>query len=267
MRPSQYEYRYNEDGDGNLYIDYTKHTVYFRMRFVVTTGKDTDEGTVVKYYYSDWSNVAAVGKDGDEGKVLTKADIAAPVITGLRMTDKEFNGNPVAAFTLTVPDELAMNASKAAAYGGGIFIETQMRVKGDAEWTEMGNTDWIIRAGEMECALLHLVNASRPNIPKDTVIETRCRYRCSQKGEDDVYSDWSKIISFGTDDVNYDDTAAHDPSGKKTCPICHFCPQPLGLCIFIWLLILLVVVAIVVVVIVVVSKSKKKNEKNDQKKK
>lgn len=39
MRPNQYEYKY-VDGDGSLHIDYAQHTVYYRMRFVVTTRKN-----------------------------------------------------------------------------------------------------------------------------------------------------------------------------------------------------------------------------------
>ena len=132
----------------------------------------------------------------------------------------------------------------------------------------MGNTDLTLKSGEMEGALLTLVNTERPNIPKDTVIELRCRYCISQDGYDDFYSPYSKIISFGTDDISQggnqgtDGTGLDDPSNpaKKTCPICHFCPQPLGLCIFIWLLIILVVVIIIIVIIA--SKKKKKKEKN-----
>lgn len=263
MRPDQYEYKYDADGDGALWIDYTEHTVYFRMRFVVTTVK---EGEPDQYYYSDWSNIAAVGKNGETNEPLTKDDLKAPEITDLHMTDKTFNDNPVVAFTLTVPEELMKNASKVAARGGTIRIETEARVKGDTEWTEMGNTDSAIQAGEMECALLHLVNNTRPSIPKDTVIELRCRYWCSQPGVDDFWSDYSKVISFGTNDINQggsqgadaapDHSEAAKPAGK-TCPICHFCPQPLGLCIFIWLLIILVIAAIVFVVL-----RKKKNREN-----
>ena len=260
LKPDQYTY--DEENEA-LIIDYTKHTVYFRARFVVTV---RIEGTPDKNYFSEWSNIASVGKDGEKSDSLTKADVDAPVIADLHMTDKEFNDNPVVAFTLTVPDRLMKNSTKAAAGGGGIVIETEARVKGDTEWTLMGNTDWIIKSGEMECALLHLVNDSRPTIPKDTVIELRCRYRCDQPGLDDVYSDYSKIISFGTDDINQGGTPGADGTGadnastaKSSCPICHFCPQPLGLCIFIWLLIILIVI-VVIVIIVVTSKKKKKDE-------
>ena len=57
----------------------------------------------------------------------------------------------------------------------------------------------------------------------------------------------------------YDD--GNPSGGGSNCPICHFCPQPRGLCIFIWLLIILVVI-IIVVVIIAASKKKKKKEKN-----
>ncbi len=264
LRPEQYTYNETEE---ELRIDYTKHTMYFRARFVVTVRKD---GEPDKYYFSEWSNIASVGKGAEAFEPLKKADLDAPVITGLRMTDKEFNYNPIVAFTLTVPDKLMENATKVEAHGGGIVIEVWARVKGDAEFTELQG-DWIIKAGEMESALFNLANDSRPHIAKDTIIELRCRYRYNHPRyfDGEIYSDWSKIISFGTDDINQGgnpvtdattpSTAPEDPTdpGKKTCPICHFCPQPLGLCIFIWLLIIIV---IVVVIIIVLKKNKKEKK-------
>ncbi|MBR4256593.1 MAG: hypothetical protein IKQ18_05465 [Clostridia bacterium] len=262
LRPEQYTY---DEENEELHIDYTKHTVYFRVRFVVTVRND---GSPDKWYFSEWSNIVCVGKDAEAFKPLTKADLDAPVITNLRMTDKTFNDNPVVAYTLTVPEKLMENASKVTANGGGIVIETEARVKGDTEWTLMGNTDWIIKSGEMECALLTLVSDERPTIPKDTIIELRCRYRCDQPGQDDIYSDYSKIISFGTDDINSyggeaTDTTDNGSTGKKSeCPICHFCPQPLGLCIFIWIAIIVLIIVIIIIIIVVVNKNKKKKEEN-----
>ena len=201
LRPEQYTYDYNaNDGDGELRIDYTKHTVYFRARFVVTVRKDELPD---KYYFSEWSNIASVGKDSEKFKPLTKADLDAPVITGLRMTDKEFNGCPIVAFTLTVPDKLMENATKVRAAGGYISIIVEARVKGDKEFTELQG-DWIIKGGEMESALLTLINEQRPIIPKDTVIELRCRYRYDHPRyfDGEIYSDWSKTISFGTDEIS-----------------------------------------------------------------
>ena len=100
--------------------------MYFRVRLVLTVRKDGEQD---KFYFSDWSNTTSVGKDGETFQPLTKADLDAPVITGLRMTDKEFNDNPIVAFTLSVPDKLIENATKVEAHGGGITIEVWARVK------------------------------------------------------------------------------------------------------------------------------------------
>ena len=271
MNPDQYEYKY-EDGDGNLYIDYEKHTVYFRMRFVVTTTKWTDDEMIVENYYSDWSNIASVGKDAEKFEPLTKADLPAPEITGLRMTDHDFNDNPVVAFTLTVPDSLAKNATELEAHGGTIVIEVEGRVKGDPEFVGLQG-DWIIKAGEMESALFSLVNDDRPTVPKDAEVELRCRYCMRQPDQDDIYSDWSKVITFGTDDITQganetveEKTEADEPDNpetpaKKRCPICHFCSQPLGLCIFIWIAIIFCAVVIIAVVIAIAVKKSKKDKK------
>ena len=259
LNPEQYEYY-----DDTVHIDFTKHTAYFRARFVIMTRRDTADGAKDEYYFSDWSATCAWGKDAENAGPLKPGDVAAPVITGLRMTDKEFNDNPVVAFTLTVPDELQAQAARVAAAGGLIWIETEARVKGDKEWTALdGDRD--IKAGETEWKLLYLANESRPTVPKDSIIELRCRYNVYQTGQDDFQTGWSKIISFGTDDIEMGSQPAGtgtqpgrtEPGAKTDCPICHFCSQPLGLCIFIWLLILIAVVVILVIVAAVSRKKKK----------
>nr|MCR5466302.1 hypothetical protein [Lachnospiraceae bacterium] len=203
----------------------------------------------------------------------------APEITDLHMTDKEFNGNPVVAFTLTVPDALAKMGVDASAHGGSIYIETEARVKGDTEWVNMSNTDRDIKPGEMECALLSLLSDEHPSIDKNTPIELRCRYRCAQEGVDeDVFSEYSKVLTFETTEIGNDTpptptavASVDDPTPtpkaeskdeKKDdkCPICHFCPQPLGLCIFIWLLIIIVIVVVIIVIVKVTKKDKDKNK-------
>ncbi len=259
LNPDQYEYY-----DDSVHIDFAKHTACFRARFVVVTRTETADGSKDQFTFSDWSATCAYGKDAEKPGPLKPGDVAAPVITGLRMTGKEFNDNPVVAFTLTVPDELQEQATRITADGGAIWIETEARVKGDKEWTALDG-DRTVKAGETEWKLLYLVNGSRPTVPKDSIIELRCRYSVSQTGQEDFRTGWSKIISFGTDDIELSsqpaDTgtqpAGTEPGAKTDCPICHFCSQPLGLCIFIWLLILIAVVAVLIVVAVISRKKKK----------
>ena len=127
LRPDQYEYKYDEDGAGSLWIDYTQHTVYYRMRFVISVSADNWLNT--DYYYSDWSNVAAVGKDAPASEPLTKDDLPAPVITSLRMTDKTFNNNPVVAFTLTVPEELSTRIRASSFFPFDATISSSLPLK------------------------------------------------------------------------------------------------------------------------------------------
>ena len=263
LRPDQYEYY-----DDSVHIDFTKHTAYFRVRYALTAVKETEEGVQYLNKFSEWSETASYGKDAVAYTPIKAGDIAAPEITNLHMTDKEFNDNPIVAFTLTVPDALSKMAADAAAHGGYIVVETEARVKGDTEWVGMANADWEIKTGEMECALITLISENHPKIAKDTPIEIRCRYRCGQAGiDDDVFSEYSKVLTFETTEIGNDPqptppevTVTPAPEEKKDeakkdkCPLCGFCPQPLGLCIFIWLLIIIV---IAVVVIIVLKKSKK----------
>ncbi|MBQ1768583.1 MAG: hypothetical protein IIZ91_05655, partial [Oscillospiraceae bacterium] len=71
----------------------------------------------------------------------------------------------------------------------------------------------------------------------------------------------SKVISFGTDEISEGSQETGESGGSAAaedkCPICGFCPRPLGLCIFIWL----TIIAVIVVVIIIIAKSSGKNKK------
>lgn len=262
-----------------LTIDWTKHTAYARARFVVIGFGMSDDAWWEPLAVSDWSETASWGADAEKVSAITKDDLPAPELTDLHLTDKDFNGLPVAAFTLTVPDELAEKATMVASVGGMIRVETYARVQGDKNWIEMGNTDSDVKTGELECALVHLINDDHPEIDANTPIEVRCRYYCYQ-GElgDDVYSEYSEIASFETSEMKPEEQITPTPvedkeeektpvkeekkeeEKKKKCPICHFCPQPLGICIFIWLVIIIVVA--IVIIVIVKNKNKKDNQAN-----
>lgn len=95
------------------------------------------------------------------------------------------------------------------------------------------------------------------------------------EGEPDIDFSLFGVASGEETDISQpadDTTAAPDASESATtpaevvtpgapaasCPICHFCSQPFGLCIFIWLLIVVVVLLIIVLRI----KAKRKKKKN-----
>ena len=235
-----------------------------------------------RYVTSDWSDVAAIGKDAVKAEPLKQGDIAAPVISDLKYTDEDFNGFPVIAFKLDVDDKLAAQAAQVSGTQGGISLEVEARVAGTEEWISLQG-DWIIKAGDMTAALQALAEKEQ-SVKKDTPIELRARYRCSQAGvEEDIFSDYSQIITFGSQDMEVttqkveessipdDESKAETTTTKKEktkdkekddkCSLCGFCPQPLGLCIFIWIAIIVVIVIIIVVIVL----KKKKNKDNESK--
>ena len=270
LRSSQYTFdNYNVDGDVTLAIDWTEHTIYSRSRFVVVLRDEN--ASADSYVFSAWSAVTAYGKDAAKVEPLKPGDVVAPTITGLRLTDEQFNDNPVVAFTLTVPDTLAQQKAQIAAANGTLRVEVEARVKGTTEWKDL-HVAGDITTGELTAALIYLAEPGKP-VAAGTEIELRARYLIGQTGQDDFYSGYSKVIGFGSDDIAVSDAPATEGTGALTpeegaadphkCPICGFCTEPLGLCIFIWLIIIAVIVAIVVVVIIVLKKMKdKKSEEN-----
>ena len=275
LRTSQYTFEnYQEYGDVNLSIDWDRHTIYNRSRFVVVL-RDEDEYAVAdSFVFSDWSAVTAYGKDAEKVEPLKPGDVVAPTITGLKMTEEKFNDNPVVAFTLTVPETVAEQKARVAAANGTFRVEVEARVKGTSEWKDL-NVAGDVTTGELTAALLYLAEPGKP-VAAGTEIELRARYFVEQAGQDGFYSAYSKVIGFGSDDIVINDTPATDNNGddgegsildklpKSDCPICHFCPQPLGLCIFIWLIIIVAVIAVVVVVVVLVKKKKNKADKENK---
>lgn len=269
LRPEQYTFeQYDVDGDVTLSIDWTEHTIYSRVRFVVVLRKDE---TPDRYVFSDWSAVVAYGKDAETVEPLEPGDVVAPTITGLRLTDEQFNDNPVVAFTLTVPETVAEQKARVAAANGMFRVEVEARVKGTTEWTNL-NVAGEVTTGELTAALIYLASPGNP-VAAGTEIELRARYLIGQTDRDDFYSGYSKVIGFGSDDISINDTPGStgtgennvEPAAKSSCPICHFCPQPLGLCIFIWIIIIIVVLAVAVVAYLIVRKMKKEKEKDKNK--
>ena len=213
LRPSQYTYQ-----DETLRIDLKKHTFYVRAR-IVCVGKKIGEQQYKVISASTWSQTASSGKSTKAPEPLTEDDITAPKINDLHISEKTFNGIPVAAYNLTVPDDLIQVSTQIAAADGAVQLETQARVTGDESWTDISDADRELRPGERFCPLSALTRPDRPMIRADAPIELRCRYRCSLPGQDDILSDWSAVISCGSlppaatpDEATVDET----PAGEQT---------------------------------------------------
>ena len=206
MRPGQYEYKDDAWGDKQLYFNYDEHTIYFRSRLVAYTITSTPDGDRMDTYYSDWSNISGCGKDIADVEPVLPGEIDAPVISNLRLSDLEFEGNPVVIYTLTVPDKLQDQLSRVDVKGGVIWIEAWAREVGKTEWVNITG-DWIVTPGEMKAYLYYMTGSELVMIDDRVDIEVKCRYYCSQWNDDidEFWSDWSNVITFGINgDVNED---------------------------------------------------------------
>ena len=82
---------------------------------------------------------------------------------------------------------------------------------------------------------------------------------------------YSNIIGFGSDEITDTSTPAVNGTGSDAteptvgevqedehkCKICHKCSEPLGLCIWIWIVIIVVVVLVIAAVVFFILKKKK----------
>ena len=192
LREDQYTYDYEAE---TVVIDFTQHTMYLRVRFVVITRTETEDNYRDDFYYSDWSETVAYGKDA-AGTDIDLSVIKAPVVTGLRMTDELFNDCPVVAFTLTVPDELSSTLTKLQAMGGYVSIETEARLRDGSDWYGLQG-DWTVTSGEMTAALQNLYQ--NEVIENNSEVLFRARYFVQPADGNAFTTDWSNIITFGSD--------------------------------------------------------------------
>ncbi len=197
------------------------------------------------------------------------------MIKDLKKTDEEFNTFPVVAFTLDVPEELTAALTKLSAdytNGGTIVLETYARVKDKPDWVELQG-DFTIKTGEIRIALQNLAQ-EEGNVSKDTPIELRCTYRCSQGNTDDFWSDYSEIITFNSDEmavkseaeVSGNETAdeskvqsSAEASVQESSAAPAAADSVSSFPVWIIIIIAVVLIIIIIIIIVIVSKNKKKN--------
>lgn len=196
LKEDQYTLIANDDGEKYAKIDLNKHTIYTRVRWRVTVRPLEGDDT---YVVSDWSDIAAVGKDAVKIDPIKPDELDKPEISDLHYTDKDFNNYPVIAFKLAVSDKLKEQLTRASGTRGAIWLEVEAKIEG-SEWVGLQG-DWVIKAGDMEMGLQNLMEKTG-SIKKGTPIKLRARYWCSQVGvEQDFYTQWT-TISFAAETVD-----------------------------------------------------------------
>lgn len=202
LKEGQYEIKRTED-EAFVTIDYNEHTLYARMRYYVTVWDTDGNGNLVTHYlFSDWSDAASFGKDGNQWRPYTEDEIPAPVISDGYMTGEEFNDYPIVNYKLTVPEDLAEKFTKINGFGGYARVYVEARIKGSNQWLErQGDSD---PKSEMGFDVLALAGDGKP-IYKDTEIEFRTRYFVEQRMgyntevESEFFSPYSNVLTVKAD--------------------------------------------------------------------
>ena len=248
LRDGQYK-KVSDQNESRAWIDLSEHTVYVRVRWIVNIRPLEGDVFAVP---SEWSDTTAMGMDVDDAEPLKPGDIAPPVISDLRYLDEESNGYPVIGFRLDVPAELEKQTAVAHGTNGDIRVCTEARVQGSPAWAELQG-DMKIEAGDIWISLQNISEAEG-RVEKDTPIALRAKYYCIQDGQEEFYSDYSDVITFGamevedntrtiieqpTEPVSEAETEAS--AEKKKCSVCGICPHPLGICLFILIAAVLVI--------------------------
>lgn len=182
------EDQYYIDDRGEVDIDWTKHTIYVRTRFVIYY---KPKGGDKQYQISDWSQVAAYGKDYKPFEVPEKLE--TPIISDLKLTDRTVNGGPVVAFTLDNPQSVKTASVGAKSLMDYIIVAAEVSI-GGSEWKEVHLTDRDISDGNMYAELARVAE----KVSEDTHVKLRARYQYHKRnGTLVLTSDWSNVIEFG----------------------------------------------------------------------
>ena len=263
---------YSADYEYDTYhFDTENHSLYIRCRYYmewVPVEENGELGDKVSKF-SEWSDSAVFGRNSTQIIPDEPTVYAAPVISELKIVPPAENEEKAhLTYVQTTPDETWLAGIYYIMTGEGDFngLETQVSLNG-GDWQEFDTAD----SGDDWC----LWNGSRSAIGHhDVIIEenSHVKLRVRFNGTHGP-SEWSNVLEAnggGTQELPDQTQSGEEKPGEDTkdkCALCGFCPQPLGLCIFIWIAIAAAIVVILIVVVLLTKKKKCPNCKAKVKKK
>ena len=256
-------------GDGyeeDIYsFDTVNHSLYIRCRYYMEweplVQYEEGEGPGEKQSkFSAWSESAVFGRNSTQIIPEEPTTYAAPIISDLKAVLSEGDENSHLEYSQTTPESVWLANIYYMMFENGQFdgLETQVSING-GEWVEFNTADaggdWCLSNGNRSAY------NSDVTFDEDDNVKLRIRFTGTHGP-----SEWSNVLEInggqtqeipdGTNaSVNGETDTDNEADG---CSICGFCPEPLGLCIFIW--IALVIIIIVIAVIIAKSKKKKSNK-------
>lgn len=243
--------------DEGAFIDFNNHSVSIRVRSYVTF---TPNGEKTKYIFSEWSEELSP-KSLSEQIVET---VPPPKFDGLLI----YPQNGVTDFEIDI-ENIKELSQILAIYRSVLGQQATFDIKGYLiPKNEQGTFD-ISNAIELQSG--NTIGLSQKYIftyDKKEIVEIDDWSFVAK-----VVSDENNLTSEYTDVVPISAICLNDPRKDANgipikgeveiidkCPLCGFCPQPLGLCIFSYLLFF---IAIVIIVIVGIVMAKKRQERNN----
>ena len=275
-QPAILSYRYQGDGyEEDIYsFDVENHSLYIRCRYYMEweplVENEYGPGPGEKQSkFSDWSESAVFGKNSTQILPQEPTIYEAPIISELKIVPPdEYETNSHLEYMQTTPESVWMANMYYIMTEEGWFdgLETQVSVN-DGDWIQFSTADsgddWCLHNGIREAFNEEIA------IEEDSHVKLRIRFTGSHGP-----SEWSNVLEVngggtqqipeGTQNTNAQEPsqeapketqgAVQEPANEEKCSLCGFCPQPLGLCILIWI----AIVIIVIVVILIASAGKKK---------
>lgn len=140
-----------EDGEDSYYaINWEKHTLYVRCRWLVEVETEENDDWVNKYVSSDWSDISAYGKNGEPPYIPVEEDnVGAPVISEEIEMHDSYHGfeDPWASFTVAYDEKIVDTVSLAYLYQGFFRVSAYVSINGE-EWRDIGVADDTIHGGK-----------------------------------------------------------------------------------------------------------------------
>ena len=252
------------DWEENIYsFDVENHSLYIRCRYYMeweTYDAVKNEIGKKQSKFSDWSQSAVFGRNSTQIVPDEPTVYEAPVISDMKIVLSEGDENSHIEYAQTTLESVWMNGVYYIMKGEGEFegLETQISIDG-GDWVEFDTAD----AGGDWCLYNGIRGAYSWEHPIEENSHVKLRIRfVGTHGP----SEWSNILEInggGTQEMaeQAKKPAAEKPTAETSkedkCSLCGFCPEPLGLCIFIWIAVLIVIILIVVIIIVTANKKKK----------
>ena len=292
------EFLKKDEEGGFYYVDWTEHTLYIRVRYEVITF-DNDEEHLKKTYFTDWSPVAAFGKDIEEYyPYQMAANLPIPEISDLEAHPGVDGNDAQLSFRVTIDEQFEEDALRTEVYGGIAHLVYNVRTDKEGEWkmiygdvaSKMITIPFSEFMPEGETYQEGMYLEVRAFTYIDQYLGIGGVWCGSLSGE---FSD-SHILGEKEPEITPEPTgevtptpeptgeatptptkdaakqptieAVHEPETKQekdVCPLCHmeFDPCFFGICIFIWLAIVIGVFIIITIIVKIIQK--KQDEKTD----